>query len=270
MQRQRPLFGQTMEFSTLLCEKKTGYAIITLNRPDKLNALSAQTLADLYTALIDLQNDDTIHALIITGNGKAFAAGADIAELHEQNGDTGYTFAERGQGVFNLIELLGIPVVAAVNGFALGGGCELALACHIRFAATTAKFGQPEVNLGVIPGYGGTQRLTRAVGRACSTELILTGAVINAEEALRIGLVNSVHEPEALLPFAENTVQTILSKSQPAVRAALECIINVDEKQPMEGLELEARRFGDICATEDFKEGTKAFLEKRKAEFRNK
>lgn len=258
-----------MEFSTLTCEKKAGYAILTLNRPDKLNALSAQTLADLYTALIGVQNDDSVHALIITGNGKAFAAGADIAELHEQNGDTGYTFAERGQGVFNLIELLGIPVVAAVNGFALGGGCELALACHIRIAAATAKFGQPEVNLGIIPGYGGTQRLTRAVGRSLATELILTGNVINAEEALRIGLVNSVHEPDALLPFAETLVQTMVSKSQPAVRAALECIINVDEKAPMEGLELEARKFGEICGTEDFKEGTRAFLDKRKAEFKN-
>lgn len=259
-----------MEFSTLLYEKKPGYAIITLNRPDKLNALSAHTLADLYTALIDIQNDDTIHAVIITGNGKAFAAGADIAELHEQDGGTGETFARRGQGVFNLIELLGIPVIAAVNGFALGGGCELALACHIRFASTLAKFGQPEVNLGIIPGYGGTQRLTRLVGRAHSTELILTGNIINAGEALRIGLVNSVHEPDALLAFAEETVNTILSKSQPAVRAALECIINVDEKAPLEGLQLEAERFGDICGTEDFKEGTKAFLEKRKAEFANK
>lgn len=259
-----------MEFSTLILDRKPGYAVITLNRPDKLNALNAQTLADLYTAVTEVKNDDTLHVLVITGSGpKAFAAGADIAELHEQNGDTGHTFAERGQGVFNAIELLGKPVIAAVNGFALGGGCELALACHIRFASTKAKFGQPEVNLGIIPGYGGTQRLTRLVGRAKSTELILSGNIIGAEDALAIGLVNSVHEPEALLAHTEQFVQTILSKSQPAVRAALECIINVDEKKPLEGLELEAQRFGDICATEDFKEGTKAFLEKRAPEFRH-
>lgn len=259
-----------MEFSTLLLDRKPGYAVITLNRPDKLNALNAQTLAELYTAVTAIQSDDSVHALVITGSGpKAFAAGADIAELHEQNGDSGYTFAERGQGVFNAIEFLGKPVIAAVNGFALGGGCELALACHIRFAATTAKFGQPEVNLGIIPGYGGTQRLTRLVGRAKATELILSGMLIGADEAAGIGLVNSVHEPDALLPHTEKFVQTLLSKSQPAVRAALECIINVDEKAPLEGLDLEAKKFGEVCGTADFKEGTSAFLEKRTPEFRN-
>jgi enoyl-CoA hydratase len=259
-----------MEFSTLILDRKPGYAVITLNRPDKLNALNAQTLADLYTAVTEVHNDDTIHVLVITGSGpKAFAAGADIAELHEQNGETGHTFAERGQGVFNAIELLGKPVIAAVNGFALGGGCELALACHIRFASTKAKFGQPEVNLGIIPGYGGTQRLTRLVGRAKSTELILSGNVIGAEEALGIGLVNSVHEPEALMEYTEQFVQTLLSKSQPAVRAALECIINVETKTPLEGLELEARKFGETCGTNDFKEGTQAFLEKRAPAFQH-
>lgn len=259
-----------MEFSTLILDRKPGYAVITLNRPDKLNALNAQTLADLYTAVAEVHNDENIHVLVITGSGpKAFAAGADIAELHEQNGDTGRTFAERGQGVFNAIELLGKPVIAAVNGFALGGGCELALACHIRFASTKAKFGQPEVNLGIIPGYGGTQRLTRLVGRAKAAELILSGNLIGAEDALAIGLVNSVHEPDELLAHTEQFVQTLLSKSQPAVRAALECIINVDTKTPLEGLELEAQRFGDTCATDDFKEGTKAFLEKRTPEFRH-
>lgn len=260
-----------MELSTLTLEKKSGYAVLTLNRPDKLNALNAQTLADLGTALRDVQNDDATHVLIITGSGpKAFAAGADIAELHENDGSTGQAFAERGQQVFNAIEFLGKPVIAAVNGFALGGGCELALACHVRFASTTAKFGQPEVNLGIIPGYGGTQRLTRVVGRAKSVELILSGNIIGAEEAASIGLVNSVHEPEALLPFAEAFAQTILSKSQPAIRASLASILAVDEHSPSQGMAVEAQHFGATCGTQDFKEGTQAFLEKRKPDFQHK
>lgn len=260
-----------MELSTLTLEKKSGYAVLTLNRPDKLNALNAQTLADLHTAVLEVQNDNATHVLIITGSGpKAFAAGADIAELHEQDGTTGSAFAERGQGVLNAIEFLGKPVIAAVNGFALGGGCELALACHVRFASTTAKFGQPEVNLGIIPGYGGTQRLTRVVGRAKSVELILAGNIIGAEEAAAIGLVNSVHEPDALMAFAESFAQTLLSKSQPAIRAALACIIGVDEKTPSEGMALEAQQFGTTCGTKDFKEGTQAFLEKRKPDFQHR
>lgn len=259
-----------MEFSTLTLEKKSGYAVLTLNRPDKLNALNAQTLADLHTAVLDVKNDETTHVLIITGSGpKAFAAGADIAELHEQDGATGDAFAKRGQAVFNAIEFLGKPVIAAVNGFALGGGCELALACHVRFASTTAKFGQPEVNLGIIPGYGGTQRLTRVVGRAKSVELILSGNIIGAEEAATIGLVNSVHEPDALMAFAEAFAQTILAKSQPAIRAALASIIGVDSTSPSEGMALEAQQFGATCGTKDFKEGTQAFLEKRKPDFQH-
>ncbi len=257
-----------MTFETLLFEKKSGYAIITLNRPDKLNALNNQLFTDLNSAVHFIAGDSEIHAAIITGNGsKAFAAGADIAELHEQNASTGAEFSKVGQCVFDAIEHLGKPVIAAVNGFALGGGCELALACHIRFAATNAKFGQPEVNLGILPGYGGTQRLTKLVGRAKSAELILSGMIINADEAGRIGLVNSVHEQSELMDVAEKFTQTIVSKAPMAVSAALQSIIASDELSPEEGMNFESQKFGIICGTQDFKEGTKAFLDKRSAVF---
>lgn len=257
-----------MTFETLLFEKKSGYAIITLNRPDKLNALNNQLFSDLTSAVSFIASDSEIRAAIITGSGsKAFAAGADIAELHEQDASTGAEFSKVGQRVFDAIEHLGKPVIAAVNGFALGGGCELALACHIRFAATNAKFGQPEVNLGILPGYGGTQRLTKLVGRAKSAELILSGMIISAEEAGRIGLVNSVHEPSELMEITEKFAQTIVSKAPMAVYAALESIIASDELTPEEGMNFESRKFGIICGTQDFKEGTKAFLDKRSAVF---
>lgn len=260
-----------MTFETLLFEKKIGYAVITLNRPDKLNALNNQLFSDLSVAVSQISNDSEIHAAIITGSGaKAFAAGADIAELHEQNSTSGAEFSKIGQRVFDAIEHLGKPVIAAVNGFALGGGCELALACHIRFAATNAKFGQPEVNLGILPGYGGTQRLTQLVGRAKSAELILSGVIINAEAAEKIGLVNSVHEPAELLEYAEKFVQTIVSKAPLAVHAALQSIIASGELTAEEGMNFESRKFGEICGTQDFKEGTKAFLEKRIAVFTGK
>jgi len=211
-----------MTFETLLFEKKTGYAIITLNRPDKLNALNNQLFSDLAKAVSLIADDSEIHAAIITGTGaKAFAAGADIAELHEQDVSSGAEFSKIGQRVFDAIEHLGKPVAAAVNGFALGGGCELALACHIRFAATNAKFGQPEVDLGILQGYGGTQRLTQLVGRAKSAELILSGLIINAEAAEKIGLVNSVHEQTELMDFTEKFVQTIVSKAPLALQVAI-------------------------------------------------
>jgi enoyl-CoA hydratase len=260
-----------MSFETLLFEKKSGYAIISLNRPDKLNALNGQLFADLAKAIALVAENSEIHAVIITGSGaKAFAAGADIAELHNQDESSGAEFSKVGQRVFDAIEHLGKPVVAAVNGFALGGGCELALACHIRFAATNAKFGQPEVNLGILPGYGGTQRLTRIVGVAKSAELILSGNIINADDALRIGLVNSLHEPNILMEFTEKFVQTVVSKAPLAVYAALESIIACTKLSHQQGMNLESQKFGEICGSADFKEGTKAFLEKRPATFTGK
>ncbi len=260
-----------MNYQTLLVEKKSGYAIITLNRPDKLNALNALLFAELAEAVEHLRDDDKTNVLIITGSGaKAFAAGADIAELHEQTAETGADFARRGQEVFHEIEHLGKPVIAAVNGFALGGGCELALACHIRFCSTNAKFGQPEVNLGIIPGYGGTQRLTKLVGTAKSAEIILSGNAIGAEEAAAIGLVNSVHIPEELMPFAENFAQKLATKAPTALRAALATILSAGETASKNGMETESRHFGVVCGTEDFAEGTSAFLEKRTAVFTGK
>ncbi|MFN8358794.1 MAG: enoyl-CoA hydratase-related protein [Candidatus Kapaibacterium sp.] len=255
-----------MTFQTLLLEKKSGYAVLTLNRPDKLNALNAQMFQDLDAAIEILRTDRDIRAIIITGSGaKAFAAGADIAELHNCDETTGERFSASGQQVFSHIEKCGKPVIAAVNGFALGGGCELAMACHIRFAAENAKFGQPEVNLGILPGYGGTQRMTHLVGRAKSAELTLSGKIIGAQEAERIGLVNSVHTQAELMEITEQFVQTIVSKSPSAVQAALQSILAADELGGEEGMKYEAQKFGEVCGTEDFKEGTLAFLEKRPA-----
>ncbi|GAB1429471.1 enoyl-CoA hydratase-related protein [Ignavibacteria bacterium] len=260
-----------MEYQTLLVEKKAGYTIITLNRPDKLNALNALLLLELAEAAGSVRNDDSTHALIVTGSGtKAFAAGADIAELHEQNAETGAEFARRGQQIFSNIEHIGKPVIAAVNGFALGGGCELALACHVRFCSMNAKFGQPEVNLGIIPGYGGTQRLTRLVGAAKAAELILSGNIIDAQTAASIGLVNSIHTSEELLPFAEKFAQTVAGKAPIAIRAALSAILAAGQTAADAGMETEARHFGVVCGTEDFAEGTAAFLEKRAAVFTGK
>ncbi|MCU0424934.1 MAG: enoyl-CoA hydratase-related protein [Candidatus Kapabacteria bacterium] len=259
-----------MSYLTLLAEKKQGYTIITLNRPDKLNALNGQLLADLHHAMTQAQQDASVHAVILTGSGvKAFAAGADIAELQPLDATGGLPFSERGQAVANLIEHLGKPVIAAVNGFALGGGCELALACHVRFASENAQLGLPEVTLGTLPGYGGTQRMTRLVGRAKATELILSGDRITAQEALRIGLVNEVVPQADLLARAEKFVQTVLLRSQSAVRAALSAILAADELGHVEGMHYEAERFAELCDTPDFKEGTSAFLEKRAAKFQH-
>lgn len=261
---------ECMSYLTLLVEKKEGYAIITLNRPDKLNALSGQLLADLHHAMTQAQQDTSIHVVILTGSGtKAFAAGADIGELQPLDASVGLLFSERGQAVANLIEHLGKPVIAAVNGFALGGGCEIALACHVRYASTNAQLGLPEVSLGTLPGYGGTQRMTRLVGRAKATELILSGDRLTAEEAYKIGLVNEVVSQEELLPRAEKLAQSILTRSQTAVRAALSAILAADELGHVEGMYFEAERFAELCDTPDFKEGTTAFLEKRPAKFQH-
>ena len=245
-----------------------GVAVITLNRPDKLNALNAELLRELHAAITTCQYDPNVRVVVITGSGpKAFAAGADIAELHANDAVGGKLFAERGQAVFTAIERLGKPVIAAVNGFALGGGCELAMACHMRFAADSARFGQPEINLGIIPGYGGTQRLPRLVGLAKAYELILAGDMIDAVEALRIGLVNRVYAAEDLLDQTLAFAQMLAAKAPLALYACLEAAQGSADVSGLEGLYIEASIFGRTCGSEDFKEGTRAFLDKRTPSF---
>ncbi len=258
-------------YETILYESKNRVGYITINRPDKLNALNAKTKAELKELFGDLKSDESVDVVILTGAGeKAFVAGTDIKELTELNVESGKAFSAGGQAVFDLIENLGKPVIAAVNGFALGGGCELALACTLRIASDNAKFGQPEVNLGIIPGYGGTQRLARLVGRGKAMELILSGDQIDAQEALRIGLVNKVVPLAELKTAAETLAQKIISKGQVAIRLALKAVNATQESRLTEGEALEAKLFGECCGSEDFKEGTKAFLEKRKPQFKNR
>lgn len=260
-----------MSYQTLLFESKSGIAYVTINRPDKLNALNAQAKQELLQVFEQIKQNEDTHVVILTGAGeKSFVAGTDIGELTELNADTGKLFAMGGQEVFDRIENLGKPVIAAVNGYALGGGCELALACHIRIASENAKFGQPEVNLGIIPGYGGTQRLARLIGKGRAMEMILTGDQIDAQEALRVGLVNRVVPLGELMKTAEAIAQKILSKGQVAIRLALKAVNMTGETNLTDGLALEASLFGVCCGSEDFKEGTKAFLEKRKPVFKNR
>jgi enoyl-CoA hydratase len=260
-----------MTYTTLLLFIHDRIAVVTINRPDKLNALNAQSKIELKDVFTKLKSDPGVDVVILTGAGeKSFVAGTDIGELTSLNAETGKEFASGGQAVFDLIQHLGKPVIAAINGFALGGGCELALACHIRIASENAKFGQPEVNLGIIPGYGGTQRLTRLIGPGRSAEMILTGNQIDAQEALRIGLVNKVVPLADLLPAAEAIAKTILTKGQLAIRMALKAINVSMETSLSEGLNVEASLFGECCTTADFKEGTKAFMEKRKPVFTGK
>lgn len=258
-----------MEYTTVIFEKHNNYATITINRPEKLNALNHQLFVELNHIIEQVELDESIKALILTGYGeKAFAAGADISELNKSDKLSGKLFSEFGSKVMLRLEMLNIPVIAAVNGFALGGGCELAMACHIRLASDNAKFGQPEVNLGIIPGYGGTQRLTKIVGKAKAMEMILTGNTISAEEALRIGLVNYVYPLNELLNKTTELVNTILSKGHIAINAAVECINMNDKLSHIDALNFESIKFGYVCGTEDFKEGTLAFLEKRKPNFK--
>jgi enoyl-CoA hydratase len=256
-------------FKNIRYEVKHGIGYVTVNRPKVLNALNLQTILELMAAFSKIKNDSGVHAAIITGAGeKAFVAGADIAELAALGSVAGKDFALRGQAVFNFIEELGKPVIAAVNGFALGGGCELAMACTIRIAGESAKFGQPEVNLGIIPGYGGTQRLPRLVGRGKALELILTGDMIDARTAFQIGLVNAVVPSAELIPACEKLLGKILKKGPIAVRLCIEAV-NQGLRVPIrEGLSIEANLFGLACSTEDMKEGTKAFLEKRDPKFK--
>ncbi|MCI0658623.1 MAG: enoyl-CoA hydratase-related protein [Acidobacteria bacterium] len=257
-----------MSPQNLTLEIRDRVARLTVNRPEKLNALNRATLQEMEQAFAECSSDPAVGLVILTGSGsKAFIAGADINELAEQTPVEGREYARYGQRLFQRIESLGKPVLAAINGYALGGGCEIALACTLRFAASTARFGQPEVNLGLIPGYGGTQRLSRLVGRGKAQELILTGEMIDAAEALRIGLVNQVFSPEELIPKTEAVASIILSRGPLAVRYAMEAIHLGMNMRLEEGLDYEATLFSVLCSSKDMKEGTRAFLEKRKPKF---
>jgi enoyl-CoA hydratase len=257
-----------MPFSTLLLDVADGIARVTVNRPDKLNALNATVIGELGDAIAGIEADPEIRGVILTGAGaKAFVAGADIGELAEQGQLDGQTRAARGQAVFRRWERCGKPVIAAVNGFALGGGCELAMACHLRIASETARFGQPEVKLGISPGYGATVRLPRLVGRGRALELLLTGAMIDAQEAHRIGLVNRVVPAERLLAESEQLLRGILENGPAAIRACLEAVDAGLDASLDGALQLEAAYFGLLSGTDEMREGTKAFLEKRKPNF---
>ncbi|MDR3443156.1 MAG: enoyl-CoA hydratase-related protein [Legionella sp.] len=247
-----------------------GILLLTLNRPDKLNALSTEVLATLADLLKAAKTNSDVKAIIITGSGKAFCAGADISRLAECNAQTGYEFACYGQEVFRLLETMGKPSLAVVNGFAFGGGCELAVSATLRIASTKAQFGQPEVKLGVIPGYGGTQRLARLIGKGRALDLCLTGRFINAETALNWGLVSEVVEPETLLAHGKTLLQGILSMAPLAVAGVMEVIDHGYDLSLTDALHLEAVHFAKICATEDKQEGVSAFLGKRAAQFKGR
>jgi enoyl-CoA hydratase len=257
-----------MTYQTLLFEIRDGVAFVTVNRPDKLNALNDQVMAELADVAERIATTPDIRGALITGAGpKAFIAGADIGDLSRQGPFDGKARAMRGQAVLRRLETCGKPVIAAVNGYALGGGCELAMACHLRIASDTAKFGQPEVKLGIAPGYGGTQRLPRLVGKGVALQLILTGEMIDAQEAYRIGLVNKVVPATDLLAESEKLLRGILAMAPLAVRLCLEAVDQGFEMTLDEGLLLEANHFGLLAATNDMKEGTQAFLEKRPPRF---
>jgi len=260
-----------MGYENLLYEVKEQIARITFNRPNVLNALNRQTVEELGECLDAARRDDAVRVVILTGAGeKAFVAGADINELAKRTPVDGKDFTLFGQGIIRRLETLGKPSIAAINGFALGGGCEMALACTMRIASRNAKIGQPEVKLGILPGYGGSQRLPRLCGKGIAQELILTGEMITAEEALRVGLVNRVVEPAELLATAEGIAKKIIANAPLAVRYAMEAVERGMEMPQEEGLFLEATLFGLCCATEDMREGTRAFLEKRPAKFQGR
>jgi enoyl-CoA hydratase len=257
-----------MSFTTLLYDLADGIARITVNRPDKLNALNATVIAELDRAVDQARSDPAIGAVLLTGAGsKAFVAGADIGEISGQGAVDGQARSLAGQRMMRRLEQCGKPVVAAVNGFALGGGCELAMACHLRVASESARFGQPEAKLGIGPGYGGSVRLPRLVGRGRALELLLTGVMIDAQEAWRIGLVNRVVPADQLLAESERLIRTILENGPLAIRACLELVDAGLEMPSDEALRLEAVTFGLLSATADMREGTQAFLAKRKPAF---
>jgi enoyl-CoA hydratase/carnithine racemase len=257
-----------MAYTTLIYEKRGGIGYVTVNRPEKLNALNDTVMVELNACFESIEQDAEVKAVILTGAGeKAFVAGADIAVLAAQTPVEGKERSVRGQRVLDLIENLGKPVIAAVNGYALGGGCELAMACTLRVASDHAKLGQPEVKLGIIPGYAGTQRLPRLVGKGRAMELILTGEPISASEAWRIGLVNQVAPAQDLIATAEGLARKMMANGPLAVRFAMEAVNRGCEMTPEQGQFLEATLFGLCCTTADMKEGTRAFLEKRPANF---
>jgi enoyl-CoA hydratase/carnithine racemase len=260
-----------MAYQTLLYEKRDGIAYVTVNRPDKLNALNRKVMDELDACFRTIQADEEARAVILTGAGeKSFVAGADINELAVQTPVEGKETSSRGQRILDFIEDLGKPVIAAVNGYALGGGCELAMACTLRVASENARFGQPEVKLGIVPGYAGTQRLPRLVGKTRALEIILTGEPISAQEAYRIGLVNQVVPQKDLIGAAEALARKITANGPLAVKFAMEAVNHGMEMTQAEGEFLEATLFGLCCTTADMKEGTRAFLEKRAARFTGK
>lgn len=260
-----------MAYENLLYDVKDQIAYITFNRPKVLNALNRKTVEELDDALARARKDASVRALILTGSGeKSFVAGADINELAQRNPVDGTDFSLFGQEVFHRLETMGKPSIAAINGFALGGGCELALSCTMRIASKNARLGQPEVKLGIIPGYGGSQRLARLCGKGVAHELILTGEMISAEDALRIGLVNHVVELADLMSTAESIAKKIIANAPLAVKFSMDAIERGTEMSQEEGLFLEATLFGLCCATEDMREGTRAFIEKRPAQFKGK
>jgi len=256
-------------YNTLVTALENGIFIITINRPDKMNALNKTVLEELSTAVDEVYENPEIRSALITGAGnKAFVAGADISEFLELLPELAPDLAKKGQLVFDKIESSPKPIVAAVNGFALGGGCELALSCHFIYASDNAKFGQPEVNLGLIPGYGGTQRLTQVIGRNRAMELLMTGKMITAKEAMQYGIVNEVTSQDELLDKLKETLLLIHSKATFAVAKIIECVNNFDHTQ--QGYDYEIEKFGDCFETEDMKEGVSAFIEKRKPKFSGK
>ncbi len=260
-----------MAYENIKTENRDGVLFITIDRPKTLNALNAQTVGEIGDAFDKARDDASVRAVIVTGAGeKAFVAGADINELAKLSPITGKQTSERGQDVFLQIERFPKPVIAAVNGFALGGGCELALACHMRLASENAAFGLPEVTLGIIPGYGGTQRLARLVGKGKALEIICTADRVPAAEAEKVGLVNKVVPADQLMSTAEEMARKIASRGPVAVRCAIEAVMNGGEMPFEEGQFLEATLFGLLCATDDMKEGMQAFLDKRQAQFKGR
>lgn len=258
-----------MTFENILIEKEGATALVTINRPSKLNALNKLTIEELHQAFSTLDQDNSVRAIIVTGSGeKAFVAGADISEFADFTPEKGQDLAAKGQELlFNFVENMSTPVIAAINGFALGGGLELAMSCHFRVASNNAKMGLPEVTLGVIPGYGGTQRLPQLVGKGKAMEMIMTASMIDANEAKAYGLVNYVVEQNDLIAFAKEITTKIVKNSPTAIAKAI-AAVNANYKDGVNGFDVEIKNFGISFGTEDFKEGTTAFLEKRKADFK--
>lgn len=256
-----------MSYQTILTSLEDGIFTITIHRPDKLNALNRTVMQEIDAAMDEVYSNDAIKAVLFTGTGeKSFVAGADISEFVNLSREEGMLLAKRGHDIFNKIEQCPKPVVAAVNGFALGGGCELAMSCHFRLASANARFGQPEVNLGLIPGYGGTQRLVQLIGKGKAMELLMSAAMIDAQEALRLGLVNYVTTSEELIPQTKQLLQSILSKGPHAIAKVIQSV-NAYYQEGEDGFAAEVQYFGACFGTDEMKEGVTAFLEKRKPSF---